>query len=371
MRSSQAAWPDVKPLDPWMQRVAAFSGLPALIEQLGADPVSVFADAGLAIDAVRDPSGQVPYAAIGAVLREVVRRTNCRHLGLLVGRMWDLDNMGPTGELVRNSRTIGEAVRIHVAHQQLNSEGALAFLLERGAFVDLGYAVYDPHVGPTNVLHDAGAAAIFGCMRALCGPAWLPLAVMLPRSKPADVTPYRQLFKVTPRFDVEFAAVRFASHWMDRPVDGADPERLARALLRCDERVCPDLVPRVFRAIRAMLLHRHCAGDDLARMLRMHRRTLNRRLEAAGTTFREVLDAVRFDVARQLLTDSHISLDDIASTLGYATVTSFMRSFQRWAGVSPGRWRQDSASRAEAPSRAVAAEQLARAGAHPSWSPLA
>jgi len=341
----------MKPPAEWMQRVGAFTGLPGLIRELGADPVPILASAGLSVDAFRDPDDRVPYAAIGQILHEASRRTQCAHLGLLVGRMWNVTDISVTGEIILNSRTVGEGLRAHVVHQQLNSEGGLSFLLERGGTVDLGYAVYHPQVMATDLLHDAGAAAVFNCMRSLCGPAWLPIAVLLPHSKPADVTPYRQLFKVTPRFDAEFAAVRFADHWMKRPVDGADPQRLAHALELCNDMERGDLVQRVFRAMRVLLLHGNSSGDELASMLSMHRRTLNRRLEAHGTTFREILDTVRFDVARQLLTDSHISLDDVADSLGYASVSPFMRSFQRWAGTTPARWRRAATNGGPGPSR--------------------
>jgi AraC-like DNA-binding protein len=343
--------PQLKPPEEWMQRVGAFTGLPGLIRELGGDPAAILNQAGLSVDALRDPDDRVPYAAIGLVLDEAARRTRCPHIGLLVGRMWNVTDVGLTGEIIQNSRTVGEGLRAHVVHQQMNSEGGLSFLLERGGTVDLGYAVYHPHVKATNLLHDAGAAAIFNSMRSLCGPGWLPTAVLLPHSKPADVTPYRQLFKVTPRFDAEFAAVRFADHWMKRPVDGADPQKLARALERFNDMERGDLVHGVFRAMRVLLLHGNTSGDDLARMLSMHRRTLNRRLESHGTTFREVLDTVRFDVARQLLTDSQISLDDVADTLGYASVSPFMRSFQRWAGTTPARWRRAATGGAHAASR--------------------
>jgi len=209
--------------------------------------------------------------------------------------------------------------------------------------VDLGYAVYHPYVEATNILHDAGVAAMFTCMRSLCGPAWLPTAVLLPHSRPADVTAYRALFRVTPHFDAEFAAVRFDGHWMKRYVAGADPQRLAHALERYKDAGHGDVVHDAFRAVRMLMLHRHCTGDDLARMLGVPRRTLSRRLEAHGITFREILDTVRFDVARQLLMDSDIALDDVANTVGYASITSFVRSFQRWSGVSPGRWRRSAA----------------------------
>jgi len=88
-----------------------------------------------------------------------------------------------------------------------------------------------------------------------------------------------------------------------------------------------------------LLLNGKTSGDDLALMLLMHRRTLNRRLRELGTTFQGVLDDVRFEAARQLLCYSEVSLDEIAASLGYAGVSPFMRTFRRWTGITPGQWR--------------------------------
>jgi AraC-like DNA-binding protein len=157
------------------------------------------------------------------------------------------------------------------------------------------------------------------------------------------VGPYRALFKVTPRFNSEVCALRFRNVWMKRPVQGADPERLRAAQQQVEHAGPPDLLQQVYRTLRRLLMDdRHC-GDDVARMLAVHRRTLNRRLRARGTTFQEVLDQLRFAVARELLAMNDIALDDVAAALGYAGVSPFLRTFQRWAGTSPGRWRHATA----------------------------
>ena len=57
-------------------------------------------------------------------------------------------------------------------------------------------------------------------------------------------------------------------------------------------------------------------------------------------TFQNVLDGVRFSVARELLGMSLLSLDDIAATLGYAGVSPFMRAFHRWTEHTAGYWRR-------------------------------
>jgi AraC-like DNA-binding protein len=75
-------------------------------------------------------------------------------------------------------------------------------------------------------------------------------------------------------------------------------------------------------------------------MLAMHRRTLNRRLKAHGMTFQQILDQVRYEVARELLADTEIAVNNIAAALGYTSISPFVRSFRRWSGTTPGRWRR-------------------------------
>ena len=96
-------------------------------------------------------------------------------------------------------------------------------------------------------------------------------------------------------------------------------------------------------------------------MLAMHRRTLNRRLKAQGMTFQEILDQVRYEVARELLAETQVAIDDIAAALGYASVSPFVRSFGRWSGTTPGRWRRrfDASCRGRAHARPAVVTRLA------------
>lgn len=80
--------------------------------------------------------------------------------------------------------------------------------------------------------------------------------------------------------------------------------------------------------------------NDCADMVGMSSRTLQRRLAAHETTFNQVLDQTRFDLAQQLLSDQSISVTDIAGELGYQDPANFSRAYRRWAGVSPRKYRQ-------------------------------
>jgi AraC-like DNA-binding protein len=79
--------------------------------------------------------------------------------------------------------------------------------------------------------------------------------------------------------------------------------------------------------------------DAVAEVFTVHRRTLNRRLRESGVTFRQVLDEVRRQRARQLLRDTDLPVLAIAGTLGYADAPAFTRAFRRWSGTTPTAWR--------------------------------
>jgi AraC-like DNA-binding protein len=312
-----------------------------LIRQLGGNPEAVLRDAGLELSALDSPDGRIPYEAMVRVLDLAARSTGCGHIGLLAGRLYHLSELGLVGELVRNSPTVGRALEALTVFQHLNSEGGLAFLLKRGDYVDLGYAPYHGAGPGIAQVCDAALAAAMNIMLEVCGPTWRPYEVFLPHAKPRDVTQHRAFFKVAPRFDAEFSVLRFPARDLARTVLDADPHALRRCEQAARSAGAPEFMQQVYRGLRRLMLENRHSGDDLAQMLSMHRRTLNRRLKAEGTTFQRVLDEVRFDIARDLLSNSNAHLDDIAATLGYAAVTPFMRTFRRWSGTTPGQWRRN------------------------------
>jgi AraC-like DNA-binding protein len=163
--------------------------------------------------------------------------------------------------------------------------------------------------------------------------------VLLSRPQPEDVGPYKSCLGPRVRFDQVYSAVRFARRWLTQPTLDPDPKRYKALLQAVEAHAAVQLVPRLHRALRVLLIQGQCSGDSLAQMLSLGRRTLNRRLRAQGTTFQMLLDEVRFDVARQLLAHTHTPLDQIASALCYADVSGFMHAFRRWTGTTPAQYR--------------------------------
>jgi len=68
----------------------------------------------------------------------------------------------------------------------------------------------------------------------------------------------------------------------------------------------------------------------------MHPRTLNRRLQRSGTTYRQLRDECHRAIACQLLLDTRLPIAEIAARLRYADTPAFTRAFHRWSGFYPG-----------------------------------
>ena len=73
---------------------------------------------------------------------------------------------------------------------------------------------------------------------------------------------------------------------------------------------------------------------------RSSRPWLRRRLRQEGTSFDAIKDEVRHAAARELLMLGALGIADIAFTLDYGSVSSFVHAFRRWSGMPPGLWRQ-------------------------------
>lgn len=80
--------------------------------------------------------------------------------------------------------------------------------------------------------------------------------------------------------------------------------------------------------------------EDVAQHLAMAPRSLRRKLEEEGTTFRAIVDAERKQLAVQLLQGTDMKIDELALQLGYADTASFTRAFRRWFEKAPGEYRK-------------------------------
>jgi hypothetical protein len=84
-----------------------------------------------------------------------------------------------------------------------------------GDTASLSYEIYQPGVEATDQTGDGAVAGLFNIMRTLCGPDWKPAEFQLAHRKPDNFVPFRQFFRATLRFDVEWNAMVSSADWLN------------------------------------------------------------------------------------------------------------------------------------------------------------
>jgi AraC-like DNA-binding protein len=184
---------------------------------------------------------------------------------------------------------------------------------------------------------------LIGFCRWISGRDVHPLAIELPYPPPADPAPYRAAFHCPVTFAAERNSLLFAKADMNAALPTSNPQ-----LAELHERFAGEYLRHFDHAqtsyrTREVIIRRLPDGeprrDDVAGELRMSERTLQRRLEEEKTSFVELLDRTRRELAEQYLGRLQLSLAQAAYLLGFADQSSFFRACKRWFDLSPGQYR--------------------------------
>ena len=88
-----------------------------------------------------------------------------------------------------------------------------------------------------------------------------------------------------------------------------------------------------------LVLHVKSVGL-VAERLGMSERTLRRKLEQEGTSFRELIDELRAHAAIKYVRDTDLTIEDVAYALGFIDAAAFRRAFRRWTKSAPHEYRR-------------------------------
>ncbi len=323
-------------------RVNPLIEIPRILRERGINPAEALRSAGLDMALFDDPENMVSFAAIGRLMKLCVAQTQCPHFGLLIGRRSGLSTLGIIGHLSQQMPDVGSALRSLILHLQIHDRGAAPNLSVEPDVAVLSYLIYQQGVEGASQIYDCAIAIVFNILRDLCGPAWRPTEVSFSHRQPSDTKPYRQFFQAPLRFDREQTALVFPAKWLDCTVAGADPvrrEQLEQQIAALENLDSRDLVSQLRSVLRTLLITHRSSLEQVAQLFSMHRRTLNRRLKAQNYTFHELVNEVRYEIARQLLEDTQMPMNQIAVTLDYSDASAFTRAFRRWSGTTPAAWR--------------------------------
>jgi len=314
--------------------------LPGLLAELGIPVEDVLKGTDL-VPVDLSPDRFLELGTILTVLDNAVARTGREDLGLLLGARQTAAVLGPLSRVVRAAATLGEALSDLAAMQGRNSSAAATYLRRQGEDVFFGYGVHDPRVAASPITQDIVLALLNRIVTELTRGAVRPREYLSLR--PAPRHPGRWfVLGAEVRFGEAETGFYLTSEDMTFPLPTADRQLRDQALtelLSQPALISVEWTYRTRRALRALLLEGSSGMLEVAQHLGVGPRSLRRALAREGTSFENVRDSVRLAIARDLLSMSALSIDNLALALDFANPSAFIRAFRRWTGETPAAWR--------------------------------
>lgn len=289
----------------------------------------------------------LPMEPVCRLLEASARAAECPDLGLRIAQRQDLTVLGILGLAIQTATSPAEASKIVSRFIFVQGTALRMRAVQPGPLVPdtvaltLGIEGIAPGLQRQTIELILGMGFQVGKMR----DSWASRlrAVSLPHVAGAAAGAHRRFFGVP----VHEAQVSAALHLDARGWQVPDPEghpRLQRLMEDHLERNFPApprrLSDQVRTALRPLIGTPQANRSDIAHILAIEPRTLHRHLRAEGTSFQEIKDNLRRDLAQKYLTESHVTLDQLSAMLGFPEQSALSRACRKWFGRPPGALRR-------------------------------
>jgi AraC-like DNA-binding protein len=310
------------------------------LEAAGCDSAALLAEAGFDLKSLDGPNVRCPLTQTERLWRIAVAATHDPAFGIKVASHIKQTTFHALGYGLSASSTLKEAFERAQRYCHVASDAIEYEFWQSGAEY---HFVIEPAAGVADESVDALVAAYLRMCRSLIGHDYSPLRIEFRRARPARVEDFQSLLRAPLQFGAARTRLVFDRDAIERPLDGGNPE-LARhndeiALQYLSQMERDNIQWRVREVLTRRLAHGEPSQEDVAELLNMSARTLQRKLVDCGITYREILDETRRVLALAYLSAPGHTVSDVTYLLGFSAGSSFTRAFRRWTGRSPSDWR--------------------------------
>lgn len=302
---------------------------------------------------LENPDRQVSGEVLKYLWREAVNQTGDRHLGLHIGESFQLSAIGIVGYVLLNCQTYGQVLVKLSQYTRLFSQGVAIYhrISEGWVHCDCeivgnlnNYLIDEPRQPIESTL-----AALITATKQLTGKYLEPSAVWFQHSHPEDCSEHERIFQSRVLFDQPINRIVFPAECLNWAVRSANPNLLsvfehhAAELLKAQHQL-QSYSQKVMLAITEKLQGEVPTIEAIARDLMISVRQLQRELQTENTSYQQLLEQTRRELALRYLRHQKTSIHDVAFLLGFSEPSAFHRAFKRWTGQTPKSYRDTAKS---------------------------
>ena len=165
------------------------------MSEFGVDLGELLEAAEVRKDIFDDRENLIPYPALGRLLLECERRSNCEHIMLLISQHTRLTDFGLAGQIALCAENAGEGLQRFVDHFNLHSSATTVSLITSGNFARFVYAIAEHRMTSTRQLQLGAMVVGYNILQDLFGSAWQPTVITIASRPPANPRPVQKFFQ--------------------------------------------------------------------------------------------------------------------------------------------------------------------------------
>ncbi|HVY38402.1 MAG TPA: AraC family transcriptional regulator [Polyangia bacterium] len=330
-------------------QAAATAGILEHTRDGGGDVGAVVRQAQLTLDDFTHPEKRLPLPSFVRLIESASRATGDTWFGAHLGEVCPLSALGLPGHIATLAPTVERALETFVRYYPLLGDATHVQFRRDDDRCSFTYRVLDDESWPRRQDAEQVITMVVSLIRRWVDPRWAPELVWFEHRAPANAVEIERILGCPVQFDCATNTVWFDRQGAAAPNPAGDPTAFQLLSWFADgfavrARPATTLIDQVRSAIDLCATAGDGSVEPVARSLGLQPRTLQRRLRAVQTSFRDLHEEVRQTQAARLLETTDLPPKEIADRLGYANASSFIRAFRRWTRTTPARFRQEKAA---------------------------
>ena len=313
------------------------------LDDCGSDSKAILQDLDIPLEIRVDPFERLPRSKVTELFNRAVSETRDPYFGLRTAKRLTLTTFHALGFSLVASTTLMDFLERFSRYFKIASDNANMFLEQNGNLTHLIIQPTSDLVG--NETQDAFTAFLVRFMNILYDGDFQAVEVELMRAMPPPgPQPYIEAFGCEVKFSMPTNKLIFNTEQLNEPLLGGSKELaeqndqvVANFLAKLDK---TDIVMQVKSMVIEHLSTGNVSKAFIADKLHMSPRTLQNKLARHNTSFKELVEDIRFNLAREYLNQPYLSVNEITYILGFSDTSTFTRAFKRWSGHSPSQFRE-------------------------------
>ena len=309
----------------------------------GVDAMDVLEEMGIDMAKAANPDWRVSHVQFNALMSRCVELTEDEAFGLVAAEQLQPQVLHGLGLAWLASDTVYDGLARMVRFGRLISTGVDLRLEEEGDFVHACFGGDLDILNPAYAVRDFGVGVITRMCHLTLGEFLAPVLIQIQRPRPEGADRWEYMLSSRVEFDAAATRITWSRADIMEPLVTGDPG-LARVNDEQTQAYLDSfLAQTTSREVVDKIVEKLPDGppnqQQIADAMHVSNRTLQRKLKDEGTSFMDLLQDTRLQLARKYLRQPNRSVVETSYLLGFSEPSTFSRAFKRWTGVAPAEFR--------------------------------